>query len=226
MADPTKLLLVEGIYDFHLLKNLLGQHNIEAVEHKRGIPLSDRKINIHPMETKAELGNNLDLYLPKGDIQQVGIVLDADNNVQGSYDSCYHHIAQHGEIVVREELPTTGHIIQLKRFNQPDIIVGIWLMPDNQQMGMLEHFASQLIPAEDMLWPLAQKTVAELPEKRFPLAPNDHTRKAELHTWLAWQKEPGKPMGIAVSFGYLQHTAPVAQNFLVWVRTLFGFPLT
>lgn len=218
-SEPAQILLVEGKYDFHILKNLLKQHKIEADEVKRNLPTP--QIGIVPMETKDELGNSLELYLSKGNVTKLGIVIDADDNPTGSYDACYNNIAKHGEIVFVDQLPVVGSLIHLNRANLPSMTVGIWIMPDNQQPGMLEHFASALIPDDDKLWPIAQQSVANLPEKRFPLTPNDHTRKAELHTWLAWQEEPGKPMGLAVTFGYLKHNTPLAQDFIAWVRALF-----
>ena len=46
--------------------------------------------------------------------------------------------------------------------------------------------------------------------------------KAHVHTWLAWQKEPGKPMGQAITKRYLDANAPHAQQLIVWIRKLFG----
>ncbi len=45
--------------------------------------------------------------------------------------------------------------------------------------------------------------------------------KALIHTWLAWQRKPGRPMGIAITARYLDPTAPHAQQLINWLRRLF-----
>jgi hypothetical protein len=100
------------------------------------------------------------------------------------------------------------------------VIVGIWLMPDNQFPGMLEDFVSFLIPQSDALWQKVDNCLNQIPEKerRFSL---DHRIKAQLHTWLAWQKEPGKPLGTAITARYLDAEAAHAQQLIAWIRRLF-----
>ncbi len=45
--------------------------------------------------------------------------------------------------------------------------------------------------------------------------------KAKIHTWLAWQKEPGKPLGQAITATYFDANAPHAQELIDWIRRLF-----
>jgi hypothetical protein len=45
--------------------------------------------------------------------------------------------------------------------------------------------------------------------------------KAQLHTWLAWQDEPGTQLGLAVKRRYLQGDAPLAADFVHWLKRLF-----
>ncbi|MGH9822270.1 MAG: DUF3226 domain-containing protein [Blastocatellia bacterium] len=45
--------------------------------------------------------------------------------------------------------------------------------------------------------------------------------KAHIHTWLAWQEKPGLPLGLAITFRYLNPDAPSAQQLVAWVRRLF-----
>src|SRR5437588_12534340 len=85
-------------------------------------------------------------------------------------------------------------------------IVGIWIMPDNQLSGMLEHFIGFLVPANDALWTIAENVVEEVLRNdcRFPV---QHKVKALIHTWLSWQEEPGKPLGQAITKRYLDPSA-------------------
>ncbi len=110
-----------------------------------------------------------------------------------------------GTIIKEEELP----------------VVGIWLMPDNTIPGMLENFVSFLIRPDDSLWPMAEEVLQKVIEKdrRFR---ETYQMKAQLHTWLAWQKQPGTPLGLAITNRYLDADAPHAQKLMDWIRQLFG----
>lgn len=94
-------------------------------------------------------------------------------------------------------------------------------MPDNKLPGTLEHFCSFLIPTDDTLWPLAENTLQQVikQDQRFREA---YSMKAQLHTWLAWQEDPGKPMGQAITKRFLDHNAQHAQHFIHWLRQLFN----
>ena len=66
---------------------------------------------------------------------------------------------------------------------------------------------------------VVQKKVKKLEEaRRFR---NVHESKARIHTWLAWQKELGKPMGQAITARYLDANALHAQQLIAWIRDLF-----
>jgi hypothetical protein len=47
--------------------------------------------------------------------------------------------------------------------------------------------------------------------------------KARIHTWLAWQEEPGKPFGQAISARYLDPNLPAANTFATWLQRTFFF---
>jgi hypothetical protein len=51
--------------------------------------------------------------------------------------------------------------------------------------------------------------------------PVDHA-KALIHTWLAWQKEPGQPMGQAITAKALQSDTAIAAKFVDWLNQLFN----
>jgi len=107
--------------------------------------------------------------------------------------------------------------------------VGIWVMPDNQSTGCLEDFLQNLIGKDDKLHAHAKDFVAGLPEKRFlnNKEPEEsefnkiHRSKAIMHTWLAWQEEPGKPFGQSITAHYLDPNLPLGQTFAAWLHKLF-----
>lgn len=55
---------------------------------------------------------------------------------------------------------------------------------------------------------------------RYPEAVGE-TMKAVLHTWLAWQEEPGLPYGTAIRARYFRHDSEVAECFVRWFRRVF-----
>lgn len=99
---------------------------------------------------------------------------------------------------------------------------GVWIMPDNRFCGMLEDFLVRLIPDEHgALYCLAQTCVAEAARNGASFK-DTHMRKAEIHTWLAWQDEPGPQLHQAVKHRVLDPTKLESRAFVDWFRRLFG----
>ena len=98
-------------------------------------------------------------------------------------------------------------------------------MPDGKSGGMLEDFAASLIRGNDALLRKA-RTVLDEVEQVVDAEPQRyaavHRPKALIHTWLAWQRNPGRPLGTAIKAGYLQYDSPAALAFVGWLRRLFN----
>jgi AAA15 family ATPase/GTPase len=47
-------------------------------------------------------------------------------------------------------------------------------------------------------------------------------KKGRIYTYLAWQKEPGKPLGQAITARYLDAAQPKAKEFADWLLLLFN----
>jgi hypothetical protein len=145
-----------------------------------------------------------------------GFVLDADSPIKDRWRAVSDRLKK-----VRLEPPPapvpTGYIDTLDTLG---LRVGVWLMPDNQHDGKLETFLQELIVSDDKLIQHARTatTAASEISQRF----SDPDRiKAELHTWLAWQQEPGCRYGTAIRAKYFQHDTPAANAFVEWFRTLY-----
>ena len=206
MADAN-VLLVEGKDDTHVFYALLKHYQVPdrfEVKSKEGI---DHLLHTLPTELK------------RSDLEYLGIVVDANTDLGGRWASLRNILLRAGEVDVPEEPDPNGTIVILER---PDraVNVGIWLMPDNRLPGMLENFIQFLVPASDVLWPRAVACVEQLPKEERRFHPN-HRMKANVHTWLAWQEDPGTPMGQAITKRYLDADAPYAQRLIDWVRRLF-----
>ncbi|MXZ99746.1 MAG: hypothetical protein F4Z23_12040 [Acidimicrobiaceae bacterium] len=90
--------------------------------------------------------------------------------------------------------------------------VGVWLMPDNQNPGQLEDLVAAMIPAEDVVWRLAQEFVDRIPEPERPKP----AIKAQVHAWLA-ARAAARRMGSAIRTGHLDASSPAATSFIRWL---------
>ena len=87
---------------------------------------------------------------------------------------------------------------------------------------MMENFLVRLIPDDSRnLYELAENCVAEARRNGAPFK-EVHRTKASVHTWLAWQDEPGKQLHQAVDHRVLDPNKPESQAFVDWFRQLFG----
>lgn len=197
---PCKL-LVEGNDDLHVVANLCQAHDFPV------------HFRIIAEEGITKLVEGISAQLAESELEVMGILVDADTDIAARWQSLRKILIEEGYAVPPHPMPA-GTIL-----NQEDRPrVGIWLMPDNRLPGMLEDFAAALIPSSDPLLPYARQCVHDLPEQRFPAV---QRAKADIHTWLAWQPEPGKPLGTAITAHYLNPEAPQAQNFIAWLQALF-----
>jgi hypothetical protein len=98
--------------------------------------------------------------------------------------------------------------------------LGVWMMPDNRSLGMLETFVRSLV-SEDGLHGLAERSCDEATRLGARFKPT-HRDKAIVHTWLAWQDPPGRQLHDAVRQRMLDPSLPPARAFIGWFRRLFG----
>lgn len=207
----TNLLLVEGKDDKHVIRNLLKRYDILVPD------LLDVK---YPSDYEADgtegggITRLLDIFevrLTQVIDGRLGIIVDADTRLSARWQSLRDILISLDYVSLPENPLPNGTII--RQIGKP--VVGIWLIPDNKIPGMLEDFVGFLMPQDDLFWPMAVEAVQKVKtiehERRFH---NEHESKARIHTWLAWQKEPGKPMGQAITARYLDADAHHAQQLI------------
>jgi hypothetical protein len=208
MSQPRhpseRLILVEGKNDREVFHHLLSHHGI-----LKGM------IECKACEGETRLLEEFAIRLKKGDLDPIGVVIDADADMRARWDSLKHILNQAGYSAIPAAPLPEGTI--LRQAEKPP--AGIWIMPDNKLPGMLEDFVGFLVPQGDALWKQAQDCLAEIPEnqRRF----KQHLAKAHIHTWLAWQEEPGTPLGSAITKRYLDAEAAHAKLLIEWVKKLF-----
>ena len=92
-------------------------------------------------------------------------------------------------------------------------------MPDNTNNGALENFLVNLVPQfPNPLYDHVKASVAAIPDQRFS---DGDEPKARIHTWLAWQEEPGRPYGTAIKAGFLDAYANQVDGLVNWLNGLF-----
>ena len=200
----SKRLLVEGKDDLNVVANLC-----EAV----GLP--DNAFQIKEKGGYDRLKASLEVELDDSNLQHLGILVDADTNIQARWESLRHELLTAGYSGLPLQPAPEGTVVTQVR--RPT--VGVWIMPDNTLPGELEDFIPYLIPASDTLWPRARACVEQIPSLERPF--KDDISKAYIHTWLAWQTEPGRPLGQAITNRWLKPGTPQVSRFMDWLRRLF-----
>ena len=150
-------------------------------------------------------------------LEALGVIVDADGDAGARWNQLRTWCG--GEF---DGLPDRVPVDGLSVVHAGGPRFGIWIMPDDRFTGMLEDFLVQLVPAESRdLYEAARRCVAE--SRRHGASFRDaHTRKAELHTWLAWQDPPGARLHEAVDHRALDPSRPESLLFVNWFRNFFG----
>lgn len=206
------ILLVEGKDDESALFQLLRKHDLGYGETPPPPPLSiPRRVG----GMKGVLGA-IALSVRSGTGRSVGFVLDANNKLVDRWKAVAFRLSQVG-VVAPDRIPEHGFVGESSDYGTR---VGVWLMPDNRDMGALEDFLTSLVSAGDSLLAHARTATDQAAAlgAEFQAA---HTQKAVIHAWLAWQREPGLRYGTAIRAKYFRHNAPVATTFVAWFRDLY-----
>ncbi|MCP5113398.1 MAG: hypothetical protein GY953_21400 [bacterium] len=199
MACPY-VILVEGADDKHVVRHLLDHHGLD------GFDIRDRGGIDNLLET-------LHVELKASDLRQLGIIVDADESLVSRWQSIRDRLTRSGYENVPKSPDPSGTIV-----SQPGRpTVGIWLMPNNSVAGILEDFVAALVPDGDQMWSRAEDCVDSVQPLLAASA-----AKAKIHTWLAWQEEPGVRMGSAINQKYLNPEAERADEFVAWLRLLLA----
>jgi len=213
---PVKVLLVEGKDDLNVCYQLLQSHEIAAVI---GRDTATADIQILEKVGFTEVLKSLPQEFKVSGLTSLGIVVDADQDLQTCWDKVRVRLQKQGYSTVPPHPDPNGTVIC--ESDRPT--VGVWIMPNNQLTGTLEGFCRYLIPAEDRLWEHAEQIVEQIiqVQRHFPDNEN-YEMKAKIHTWLAWQALPGKPLGVAIRSKFLDARTDGAELFVGWIRLVYG----
>jgi hypothetical protein len=221
-ASFTNVLLFEGDNDLrpvgHLIDLLHGKGSTEFYDEDPETP--GDTIGLKEFGGYDKLRPRFPVLIrTSSSHSRIGIVADADDEPASRWQSLTDALQNVGEVDCPDDPPEDGWVGPV---DLPDrtVTVGIWMMPDNGSPGEAEDFLLELIPDEDTLLPRARECL----ETALPEIPEDERpkeSKALLRTWLAWQEEPGRPLGPAVTEDYFNLEKDLARRFVAWLRRLF-----
>lgn len=206
-----RTLLVEGRDDKHV---------VLQISQKRGIGLCRDEISC--CGGIDRLLGRIHVEIKNSKEGAVGIIVDADDDLSSRWTSIRDRLCQAGYSNVPKQPDRSGTLIASPSEDPVLPSIGIWIMPDNNTGGTLEDFLSVLVPSHpaNSLFEHAQHSVLSIPDGDV-LFPERARSKAVIHTWLAWQQEPGRPYGVAITKKFLDADSPGVDDFVSWLRTLF-----
>jgi len=203
--EGKRVLLVEGLDDCHVVMSLCGQHNVPET------------FGLYECGNDDQLLKRLNALVLQPDAPTViGIVLDADTGVDNRWVSIRAKLRDH-KYQFPDVPEENGTIIEADE-TLPRL--GVWLMPNNQIMGMLEDFCLDMIDKKAR--ETAETAVVDAQQKGVCTFRVAHLSKAIVHTYLAWQDEPGRPLGQAITTQALRPDTQTSRAFTDWLTRLFA----
>ncbi len=213
MAD-NPLLIVEGKNDAYVFGELLKKHKLVVVKDENG---QKNEIVIREQGGFENLKKNLGQIIKAAD-NSLAIVVDADDKDIGDrWKSLTDRLKNAGYSA--KNIPSAP-LAKGTNIDDDELpTIGIWIMPDNSSAGKIETFLKNIV-ADDKsdLWKFAEETIEKLPQTLFK---DKDKEKAHVHTYLAWQKDPGISMGTAIQTKCFQYDKPNAKNFVEWIKKVF-----
>lgn len=220
MNQKRAHLYVEGRDDMFAVLGLLERHGVDCLDESRLFDVHTSKgLKQSDTESVGALLDGMDYAIRQSRGRPTGFVFDADQDVSSRWQAIADRLRPMGFDCPLQ--PVSDGVICNAKIQVADFKVGVWLMPNNSDKGMLEDFLHDLIGEGDKLLPIA-KDATKTAIKTDPRFAEVHEPKAIIHTWLAWQKNPGLPFGTAITAHYFRHDTEVAIAFVKWFRNLFG----
>lgn len=221
MAKSDYTLLVEGEADrgfFEALCRSLGLHpQVEVAPPRRfGAKRDTKQAALHTLPTLLE-------NLVDREDGRVPVILDSDQPEHGG--GFERTVEQFSEVVgpYGYQLENAGGASHTGlHFCHEDGLkdVGLWVMPNNADDGMLEHWMAGCLKVDEQpRFDHACQVIDTLPwpAKFKPL----RRPKAEIATWLAWQERPGEDLYNAIEAGLLDDTTPLFMGLSEWLGRTF-----
>lgn len=224
MSRENKILLVEGDADKNLFEAIRQKLSLDAK-----IQVASPKDFSIPYNTKGGIFNLLPTLIDQmkdGQIERFAAVMDADHPDSTSGGGMGYRETVNKFTRIVEDFSYTRKNIKGQcgglYFSHNDGLndIGLWVMPDNKNDGITESWLKKcIIDDEKKLLNHAQNIVSNLPH---PVKFKDiHRPKAEIATWLAWQKMPGQEAASAMRNELIDMSCPEFRQLTEWLTHLF-----
>lgn len=203
--DVSSVLLVEGPNDCHVTLALCKYHNVPE------------SFGIYACGSDEAVLRRLNALVARENPPDIiGIMLDADQNgVLSRWNSIKHKLSNYNYNIPNN--PNTDGTIIEPIESLPKI--GVWLMPDNVNNGLLEDFCLKMI--DTSVLESIDKCIELAETLKCTTFKEDHRPKARTHAYLALQDEPGKPLGQSITAQVLKPTNPLSNLFIAWLNKVF-----
>lgn len=207
METPTSLLLVEGRSEENAIREFYKQWKI------------DINFDISSEGSITKLKTSFKMHLKSSNIlRKLWVIIDADASYACAWQSIRDILERSGKYNPPLQLCSNGLI--LTPIDENDLVVGVWIMPNNQDVGMLEDFMMRIIPEDNMLLYEAETVLTNIEKKNIQKYKNVHRAKAKLHTWLAWHDEPGDSVNVAIRKNLFSQDKELVIAFRAWLMEL------
>lgn len=219
MTNKQKILLVEGEADKGFFKKVCKKLSLDTTV-KVALP---KEFSANAFNTKGGVLSQLELLqtqLEDGHITNIAAIVDAD-------------FIEHGSGTLKT-LQKASDLLKPFGFNKRDApilsgfyfdhddglpSIGLWIMPDNKKEGMIENWLESCInSSEEKLYKQAKLAVQKIKDPKF----KEHSRvKAQISTWLSWQKSPGHGLYSIAYNDLLDENKNEYKNLCSWLKGVF-----
>ncbi len=209
----SRVLLVEGQEDLRVVPWLIESTGVDWG------PKDAPIVSIAAYDGVENLlaAGEIETRLKASGLQALGVMVDADTSATSRWAQIRARILA-AYPAAPTDLPPEG--VVLRGATQPAF--GAWIMPDNTNRGMLETFLLHLRPTDNSpVLDLSSRVVDEARSLGAPFS-DAHRDKAQIHSWLAWQDPPGRPLHNAVMERMLRGKTPTLDRFVDWFCRLYA----
>lgn len=201
----NKKLLVEGNDDQHVIWALCEKFTV------------NENFDVIDCEGITKLYEQLPIRFKQAQVNTIGLIIDADSEIKDRWKSISTLLSLQG-FTIPENIPLEGLILK----DNSGFKIGVWIMPNNNENGMLEDFISFLVPKEDKILPIVNDTLKAIENQGLNQYSLIHKSKATIHSWLSLQSDPGTPMGLGITKRYLTTDEETCLKLVNWLKELYG----
>lgn len=218
--STKNILLVEGEADRGFFEALCRMLSI-SVDVRVAAPKDTGGAHNTKEGVLSHLTSALLPQLLDGQFQRIGVVVDADRAMHGSgYSATLQRftdaLAQGG---YQPNPAASSGLVFTHQDGLADL--GLWIMPNNADEGILEDWIKQCLnPVEVGLYQHGENSIDAIPGG--PKFQPWHRTKAEVATWLAWQKKPEHGLYNAAQSDLLNTNALLFKDLQVWLTHVFS----